>query len=77
MSQKVFIFAFTLEGAVIYIYYRMCVFILQKWNFCCGYSYNYVKVLESPGILLKVLEKSWNSDAKSPGKSEKNSWKVL
>ena len=38
------------------------------------------KFLESPGILSTVLEKSWNFDAKSPGKGKKNpgkSWKVL
>ena len=35
------------------------------------------KVLESPGISKKVLEKSWKLECKSPGKSEKKSWKVL
>ena len=52
-------------------------FLFCKKEFCFCYSYNSVKVLGSPGILLKVLEKSWNLDAKSPGKSEKKSWKVL
>ena len=43
----------------------MYVFILQKKKFCCCYSYNSVKVQESPGILMqKVLEKL----KKSPGK---------
>ena len=51
----------------------MYVFILQKKKFFCCYSYNSVKVLESPGILLKVLEKSWNFDAKSCGKTKKKS----
>ena len=75
--RKIFIFVFTVEGAVIYIYYRMYVFILQKKNFCCCYSYNSVKVLES-------RRKSWESTGtlmqkvlqevkKRPGKS----WKVL
>ena len=32
MLRQVFIFAFTVEGAVINIYYRMYVFILQKIN---------------------------------------------
>ena len=36
-----------------------------------------LKILEIPGILSKVLEKFWNFDAKSPGKREKTSWKVL
>ena len=31
--RKVFIFAFTVDGAVIYICYKMYVFILQKRNF--------------------------------------------
>ena len=35
------------------------------------------KSLESPGILLKVLEKSFNFYVKSPGKSEKKFWRVL
>ena len=70
-------FAFTLEGAVIYIYYRMYVFILQKKKNCCCYLYSSIKALENPGISLKVLEKSWNFAAKSPRKSEKNFWKVL
>ena len=39
----------------------------KKRKFCCCYSYNSVK----------VLEKSWNVNAKSHGKSEKKSWKVL
>ena len=55
----------------------MYVFILQKKKFCCCYLCNSVKVLESPGISSKVLENSWNFDEKSPGKSEKKSWKVL
>ena len=42
-------------------------FILEKKKNCC-YSYNSVKVLESPGISSKVLEKSWNFDAKSEKK---------
>ena len=75
--QKLFIFGFTLEGAAIYTYYKIYVFILQEKTFCCCYSCNSVKVPGSPGISLKVLEKSWNFDAKGPGKSEKKSWKVL
>ena len=68
--RKIFFFAFTLE-VVIYIYYRMYVFILLKKKICCCYSYSSVRALENPGISLKVLEKSWNFDAKSPRKSEK------
>ena len=46
---------FTVEGAIIYIYYRMCFYFAKK-KFCC-YLYNSVKVLESPGTLMrKVLE---------------------
>ena len=52
-------------------------FLSLKNKFCCCYSYNSVKVLKSPEILSKVLEKSWNFDAKCPGKSEKKSLKVL
>ena len=33
MLRKVFSFVFTVKGAVIYIYDRMYVFILQKINF--------------------------------------------
>ena len=40
-------------------------------KFCCCYSYNSVEVLESPGMSLTVLEKSWNF-AKSLGKDEKH-----
>ena len=68
-----------------FYYWRSCyLYILQvvcfyfvKNKYCCCYSHNYVKILKSPGILSKVLERSWNFDAKSPGKSEKKSWKVL
>ena len=49
----------------------MYVFISQKNKFFSFYSCSSVKVLESPGISLKVLERSWNFDAKSPRKSEK------
>ena len=35
------------------------------------------KSLKSPGICLKVLEKSWNKAGQSPGKTRKMSWKVL
>ena len=33
--------------------------------------------MESPGILSKVLERSWTFDAKSHGKSEKKSWNLI
>ena len=56
--RKLFICGFAAEGAVIYIYYRMHVFILKKKKFCCCYSYYFVKNLQSPGILSKFLEKS-------------------
>ena len=48
-------------------------FYFAKKKFCCCYSFNSVKVLKSPGISSKVLEKSWNFDVKSPGKP----WKVM
>ena len=35
------------------------------------------KSWKSPGICLKVLEKSWNKASQSPGKTRKMSWKVL
>ena len=35
------------------------------------------KSWKSPGICLKVLEKSWNKAGQSPGKTRKMSWKVL
>ena len=47
-------------------------FYFAKNKFYCSNSYNSVKVLESFGISSKVLEKSWNFDAKSRGKSEKS-----
>ena len=49
----------------------MCNFILQ--NEILLLLFNSVKVLESPGISLKALEKSWDFDAKCHGKSEKKS----
>ena len=70
-SDKYLVFAFTLEGAVMYIYYKIC-FYFAKNKFCCCYSYNSVRLLESPGILLKLLEKSWDFDGKSPGECEKS-----
>ena len=74
---KVLTFVFTVEGAYIYIYCRMYVFILQKRNFVVAICITPWKTLESPGIMSKLLEKSWNFDAKSPRKNEKKSWKVL
>ena len=52
-------------------------FYFAKKKFCCCYLYNSIKVLGSPGISSKVLEKSWNFDAKSPGKNEKKFGKVV
>ena len=76
--RKVFIFGFTVEGAVIYTYYRMYVFILQERNFIvaiCTILLKSRKALEfcqksrkSPGTLQKVLAKV----KKSPG----NSWNL-
>ena len=70
--REVFILAITAEGAVNYIYYRIC-FYFTKDNFYFCYLYNSLKVLESPGILSEDREKYWDCDAKSPGKSEKTS----
>ena len=69
--RKVFIFAFSVEGAVIYTYFRIYVFILQERNFIVAIRTTSVKVLESSRISSKVKEKSKNFDAKSPGKSGK------
>ena len=33
--------------------------------------------MDSPEIVLKVLERSWNLEAKTLGKSEEKSWKVV
>ena len=52
-------------------------FLFYKKEFLFCDLYNTIKVLESPGISSQALEKSWNFDAKSPGKSEKRSWKDL
>ena len=46
-------------------------FLFCKKEFFCCYSYNPIKVLESPGISLKIWEYSWDFDTKSSGKSEK------
>ena len=45
-------------------------------KFCYCYSYNSVEVLESPGMSLTVLEKSWNFE-KVLVKVKNISWKVL
>ena len=62
-------FAFTVEGAVISIYYRMYVFILQKINVVAIHATpNFV---ESPGIVLdlccKKPWKKWKKVLESPG----------
>ena len=59
----------------LYILQDVCFCFTRKAFYCC-YSYNSVKVLESPGTLSKILEKSWNFDAKSLEKVKKKSWKV-
>ena len=64
------------RSCYLYILQDIC-FYLAKKKFCCCYSYYSVKVLESPGISSKVLEKSRNFDAKSREKSKNKSWKVL
>ena len=64
------------RSCYLYMLQEVCFYFAKK-KFCCCYSYNSVKVLETPGIALKVLETSWNVDArkvlerikKSPGKS--------
>ena len=44
-----------------YLYILQVVWVYSgKKKFCCCYLYNYVKILESPEISLKVLEKSRN-----------------
>ena len=48
----------------------------MKKKFCWCYSFNTIKVLESPGMLLKVLEYPWNFDVKIPGKGEKKFWNL-
>ena len=48
----------------------MCNFILQDEILLL--LFNSVKVLESPRISLKALEKSWDFDAKCNGTSEKS-----
>ena len=60
----------------LYILHNVCFYFTRQKFYCC-YSCSSVKVLEIPGILSKVLEKSRDFDAKSPGKREKKSWKVL
>ena len=52
----------------------MYVFILQKKKILLLL---FVLLRKSPGILSKVLEKSWSFHAESPGKSVKKPWKVL
>ena len=51
----------------LYVLHDVCFYFTRK-KFYCGYSYTSVKVLESPGIASKVLQKFWNFEAKSPGK---------
>ena len=62
---------------LLFIHTKGCMFVFYKKEIYCCYLYNSIKVLESPGILSKLLEKSRNFDGKSPGKSGKKSWKVL
>ena len=59
----------------LYILQDVCFYFTKNKFYCC-YSYNSVNVPESPGILSKVLEKSWNFDAKNPGNSEEKSWNL-
>ena len=59
----------------LYILQDICLYFTRNTFYSC-YSYNSVKVLESLRISSKVLEKSWNFDAKSPVKSEKTSWNL-
>ena len=64
------------RSCYLYILQDVYFYFAEKKFYCC-YLYNSVKALENPGIYLKVLEKSLNFDAKSHGKSDKKSWKVL
>ena len=54
--RKVFICGFTAKGTVIYIYYRLYIFIWQKEMLLLFVQ---LKVLESPGKALKLEKKSW------------------
>ena len=76
ITKGIFFCFYCRRSCYLYISQDVCFCFTRKKLYCC-YSYNFVKVRESPGISSKVLEKSWNSDAKSPGKSKKKSWKVL
>ena len=76
ITKEIYFCYYCRRSCYLYILQNVCFYFARK-KFCCCYSYDAVKVLESPGIPSKVLEKSWNFDAKSPGKIEKKSWKVL
>ena len=66
--RRVFIFAFSVDGAVIYIYYTGCMFLFSKKEILLLL---FVQILKTPG-------KSWNF-VKTPGKFLeiwcKKSWK--
>ena len=74
--RKVFFCFYFRRSCYLYILQDVCFYFAKK-KICCCYSYSSVRALENPGISLKVLEKSWNFDAKTPRKSEKKFWKVL
>ena len=69
--------------AVIYFSILICHFVLVTpcyityWKNSVFLFFAYSGVSKSPGISKNVLEKSWKLECKSPGKSEKKSWKVL
>ena len=69
--------------AVAYFSILICHFVLVTpcyitcWKNSVFLFFAYSGVSKSPGISKNVLEKSWKLECKSPGKSEKKSWKVL
>ena len=69
------VFMFLLSKELLYMLQDVCFYFTKKEILLLLL----VQLHKSPGILSKILEKSWNFDAKSPEKCEKSprkSWNL-